>query len=105
MKTKKIYLHINEKKASKIEELLNKNSILEDEPAYSIYESFTVNLTEHLSVDIKVCVADDKTLFIDAVLFFDDTEVYCLEPIYDLLGEYIFEYDNVRYIIIVKKKG
>ena len=60
---------------------------------------------EHLSVDIKACVADDKTLFVDAVLFFDDTEVYCLEPIYDLLGEYIFEYDNVQYIIIVKKKG
>jgi hypothetical protein len=66
-----------------------------------LYKVF-VEFSDNIEADIKVVNCEGGP-YVDAVLFENNNEVMCLEPSYEQLhGEYIFEFNNVQYIAILK---
>ena len=69
---------------------------------YSTVESWTACFGNGIEADIKVCCADDYSLFVDAVLFKDCGEAALAgDPEYQLDGEYEFEFDDEIYVVEV----
>ena len=69
---------------------------------------FSVKFNNYYEADVKICTDSENKLFIDVVLFFKNTEVCCLDVIYELLDEdeYVFyENDKHEEFVIVVKKG
>jgi hypothetical protein len=58
---------------------------------------------EGMDVDINVYDSCNGP-WIDAILFKDTSEVMVLEPQYELLGEYPFEYEGVKYVVKLETK-
>ncbi len=70
-------------------------------------ETFTAKFDDGREADIKVCSADDCSLFVDAVLFEKNgAEIAVCEPEYALDGEFEFETDGEAYVVeIVRAKA
>jgi len=65
---------------------------------------YTAKFPNGIEADIKVCGVKeaDCTPFVDAVIFDDGNELCCLEPCFDALdGRYIFQVDDVEYIVAI----
>jgi len=73
--------------------------------------TYTANFGDGIEADIKVCGVstteewnkeESCTPYVDAVLFDNGNQCGLLEPEFEQLdGEYIFEYDNEKYQVIV----
>lgn len=90
-------------------ELKEMNQILsrtEKSPDYkdaTTIKSYTANFGNGIEADIKVVNGDGP--YVDPVLFKDGYEVNTLQdPSECLDGEYIFEYKNVTYTVIVAEE-
>ncbi len=75
-----------------------------DSERYGTLETFTAKFDDGHEADVKVCVADDNSLFIDAVLFNKDGgEVATCEPAFEVEGEcYFYEKDGTEYVVEIK---
>jgi len=73
----------------------------------SLIIDFTATFSGGYEVDIKVVNGDDYAgAYIDAVIFHNGQEVFCLEPAFDKLeGEYIFDIRGNQYIVEVVCKS
>ena len=66
-------------------------------------KTYTADFGDGIEADIKVCDADrESTPFVDAVLFDHGSQVDVLEVADDLIGEYIFTYNDYTYTVIVE---
>lgn len=65
--------------------------------------TFTVRFDKHIEADIKLCNGD--TPWVDAVLFYDGSEIGVLDPGDELLGEFYFEYNDVDYIAVLIRES
>ena len=90
------------------EQLKNLNKLLsqlERSPDYkdaSVIETFTAKFDNGIEADIKVVNGDGP--YIDPVLFKNGNEVQCLQdPSESLEGEYIFEYKNQQYVVVIEE--
>lgn len=91
------------------EELKELNSLLkqtEKSPDYkdaSTIRIFTAKFGNNIEADIKVVNGDGP--YVDPVLFDNGHEVACLQdPSESLEGEYIFEYKNKTFTVLVEKE-
>lgn len=70
-------------------------------PEDTIIEKFIFSFGDQIEADIKVC-SGQNNCFIDPVLFEDGFEVGLLEPEFDLLGEYVFEFEGKEYVAVLE---
>ena len=91
-------LKIEKSLANKIQEMINTNNIRNEDFQDGIYKTFTIDFGNNIEADIKVCIGDDRTVFIDPVLFDNGSEVCLIDVSFEFLGEYIFKYANNEYI-------
>lgn len=91
------------------DELIKLNSLLkqtERSPDYkdaSTIKVFTAKFGNNIEADIKVVNGDGP--YVDPVLFDNGNEVSCLQdPSETLEGEYIFEYKNQTFTVVVEKE-
>lgn len=66
---------------------------------------FTAKFDKGVAVDIKVCDTEtDSTPFIDAVIFENGQEIFCLDVRDTLLGEYVFDVALDSFVVIVQEE-
>ena len=94
---------INKKIAKQLQKWLELNEPIPDTGPYEVVATFTADFGNNIEADIKVCNSDLGG-WIDAVLFDEGHEVCTIEPSYELLGDFHFEYDGKRYIAVLKEK-
>lgn len=69
---------------------------------YATVESWTAKFGGGVEADVKVCSADDRSLFVDAVLFHNGSEVALAgDPEYQLDGKCAFEFNGEEYVVEV----
>lgn len=91
------------------DELKEMNSLLkqtERSPDYkdaTTIKTYTAKFGNNIEADIKVVNGDGP--YVDPVLFDNGSEVCCLQdPSENLDGEYIFEYKNKTYTVLVQEE-
>ena len=89
--------------ANKLQGWIDSGEPIPDCGPWETAHIFTLPLGRY-EADIKVCNGDGGA-WIDAVLFKDGYEVTCIEPSYELLGEFTFEIDGDEYWAILKLEG
>lgn len=98
--TKTIY--VDDSVAKILQELLNKPG----KNRKDTLMTYTANFENNIEADIKVCDTDSETTpYIDAVLFDNGSQVDVIEPSDELLGEYVFFYDDNCYTVLLEKKS
>lgn len=80
------------------QKLIDNNQMYDGCGRDQVIEIFTARFDEHLEADIKVCNSSDGP-WIDPVLFYNGYQVDLLEPDFELLGIYEFEYNGKTYIV------
>ena len=88
---------------SEIEGFLAKDKPVPDAGLDEVMNTFMANFGEGIEADIKFCNGDTGP-YIDAVLFDEGSEVFVLEPSDILEGEYVFEYQDVKYVVDIRPK-
>lgn len=105
METKKV-IAVKDKTLTELNEILSLQVGSSDYAQGETIETFSTDLLgDGYEVDIKVVNGDDSAgAYIDAVLFLNGQEVYCLEPSFERLdGEYFFEVDDNKFSIEIVK--
>lgn len=93
---------------NKYNELMELDFIAYDEhdiPRYSTIESWTTDFGNGFEVDLKVCSSNyDEPIWCEAVLFLNGNEISCSDVEDKLNGEWIFNYNDIEFILHVIKK-
>lgn len=99
-------IKIDSKLAKLIQQRMDDNQPLDDDVGNHdhLYQTFTAKFGKGIESDIKI-VDFPTGPWIDAVLFQDGNQIDLMEPQYVLLGEYPFEYNNVKYVVKLTTKG
>ena len=83
------------------------DSLLKGDETLNTLESisFTVRFSEAIEADIKICGDDEEEYWTEMVLFNNGCEVCCTDigELEDFFGEWECEYNETKYIVIVKE--
>lgn len=102
---------INKEEATQINKHLCEEPTCEDEclgEDIAIVNTATFN--NGIQIDIKCCgvqydeEAESNVAWTEAVMFKNGREICCTEPSDDYFGEWLFEYENDEYVVIVKEE-
>ena len=93
---------LQKQKLDTYQQLIDDGNQVEEYGPYSTIETFTARFDGGVEADIKVCNSPDGP-FVDPVLFYDDSEVYCHDVEYHLAGSFEFSYDGDTYIVKVEE--
>lgn len=101
---KEAIVRVTEEQAEKAREILSvsEGRYISEDPGDDddVLMVFIADFDEGICVDIKV--VNGEPPYVDAVLFDHGQEVGVVDPVGDALpGEYIFEYNTIRYIVYV----
>lgn len=84
-------------------EVLHRNNFHPDYPKDGIIDSLSVTFDNGYQADIKLCNSDEESSpWVDAVLFDENgCELAVIEPQDSMTGEFVFEYEDEFYRVIV----
>lgn len=107
MKTRKI--KISQDLAKFYEKVLSREDFDPDYKKDGVIDVVVAQFDNGFEADIKVCNTEDRgkddpeAPFVDPVLFDEDSQEICCIPAEDtLLGEYLFEYEDETYQVLVE---
>jgi hypothetical protein len=97
-------IEIPKKEAKRLQTILNRDSCDPNYPEDRVIIIFTAEFDNGYQADIKVCNSDERfSPFVDPVLFDDEgSEIVIGEVDSLLLGEYLFDYEDETYQVLVK---
>ena len=99
-----ITAHMPEDELEALEELLRRDSAVEDAGDCEVLRTLTFDFGGGIEADVKVCNGDTGP-WVDSVLFEHGDEVQVLEPSDMLAGEYPFEHPDGRKFNLEIKAG
>ena len=102
---------VSKSKSEFIDYLLSHEPICEGECfGEDLIITETAQFPDGIEIDIKMCGVQfiegaSNLPWTEAVMFHNGGEIQFTEPDDEFFGEYIFEYENKEYVVIVKREG